>query len=159
MLNYICSMIMVVALLANGEKYTVVQKAVDAVNETTPAKTWDGQYLKSVRLIEKDKVVEFTIQNIGGQVPKADEISSDEITKGGIWYIANFMTGYDYSIHEEGGEGDSEMYKRVGPLLKLVAENTIGVRFVLDFRKGESFSFEVAPQGVKKAVKMRKNDL
>ena len=77
-------MIMVVALLANGEKYAVVQKAVDAVNETTPAKTWDGQYLKSVRLIEKDKVVEFTIQNVGGQVPKADEISSDEITKGGF---------------------------------------------------------------------------
>ncbi len=151
-------MIMAAALLTNGNNSTAVQKAVDAVNETTPARTWDGQYLKSVRLIEKDNVVEFTIQNVGGRIPKADEVSNEEMAKGGIWYISNFMTGYDYSFNKKGGEGDSEMYNRVGTLLKLMAENTIGARFILDFRKGGSFTFEITPQDVKKAVKMRKND-
>lgn len=114
--------------------------------------------MKSVRLIEKENVVEFTIQNVSGRIPKADEISNDEIIKGGIWYIANYMTGYDYSINEEDGEVDGEMYKRVGALLKLMAEKRIGVRLNLNFREGESLSLAVSPQNVKKAVNMRKND-
>lgn len=149
---------MAAALFTNSDNYTAVQKAVDAVNETTPAKSWNGQCLKSVRLIEKENVVEFTIQNVSGRIPKADEISNDEIIKGGIWYIANYMTGYDYSINEEDGEGDGEMYKRVGSLLKLMAEKRIGVRLNLNFREGESLSLAVSPQNVKKAVNMRKND-
>ena len=70
MLNYICSMIMVVALLANGEIYAVVKKAVDAVNETTPAKTWDGQYLKSVRLIERTKWWSSLFKMLVGKSPR-----------------------------------------------------------------------------------------
>lgn len=146
---------MAVSLLTSGDKNTAVQKAVDAVNETTPANSWDGQYLKSVRLIEKDNVVEFTIQRVGGRIPKADEISNDKI---GFFIVSNFMTGYDYSVNEDGGEGDPEMYKRVGTLLKLAAANAIGVRFNLSFRKGGNLSVNISPKNVKKAVKMRKKD-
>ena len=142
----------------NDNKYIDVQKAVAAVQETTPAKSWDGQYLKDVRLIIKENVVEFTIQNVRGQVPAEGTISGDDIVKTGTWYIANFMTGYDYAVQGDDGEGDSEMYRRIGQLLELAAKNAIGVRLNLEFRKGGTLSLGISPKDVKRAIKMRKED-
>ena len=56
-------------------------------------------------------MAEFNIQIVDGRMPKEIETSKDDVTKGGIWYVANFMTGYEYYINEDGVEGDSKMYK------------------------------------------------
>ena len=102
-------------------------------------------------------MVVFYIQDVGGRVPNDDEINNNELVKGGVWFIANFMTAYDYSVKGEGGEGDSEMFKKVGPLLKLLVGHEMGIRFKLDFRKGGSFSFDLSSKDVAKAVKLRKD--
>lgn len=132
----------------SGDK---IQEAVNAVSETTPAATWDGESLKSIKYVKEDNVVELCIINAHKE--------SESERKLGIWYIANFMTGYDYFTEEDGdGEGDKDMYMEIGPMLELLAEEGVGVRFKLKFRSGGSSSVELSPKDVKKAVKMRKED-
>ena len=75
---------MCIVLVSCGDKYTMVRKAVDAVNETTPARSWDGQHLENVQLIEEDNLVVFYIQVVGGRVPCDDEINNNELVKGGV---------------------------------------------------------------------------
>lgn len=147
-----------VLFAGNGEKYTEVRKAVDNVNEAAPAKTWDGQYLKSVRLIEEDNVVEFNIKNVGGSIPRKENISKEVMIKNIAFLVANFMTAYDHSMNGIRGEGDDNLFKRVGPLLKLLARNDVGIRFNLQFREGGTFSYGLTPSELEKAVLLRKSD-
>ena len=133
---------------SGGDK---IQEAVDALNETTPAKSWDGESLKSAKYDEEDNVVEFCIKN----AHQEDSISD---RKWGTWYIANFMTSYDYFTEEDDGEGEKEMYMAMAPLLELLAEEGVGVRFALEFRNGGSTTINLTPKEVKKAVKLRKED-
>ena len=149
-------LLMSVVLIGCGDKYVMVRKALDAVNATTPASSWDGQHLEAVQLIEEDNLVEFYIKDVGGRIPSNDEIDNGELVKGGTWFIANFMTAYDNSVKGEDGEGDCNMFKQVGPLLKLLVGNKMGVRFKFDFRDGGSFLFDMSPNDVAKAVKLRK---
>ena len=137
---------------------TTVRNAVREADETTPARSWDGELLVSVQLNEKDNIVVFNIQNVRLLKPTENEISEDKIAELGKWYLANFMMGYDYAINEEGVEGDGKMYKRVGTLLKLIAENSIGVRLKLDSRNDRTLLIDMSSCEVKEAIKMRKND-
>lgn len=132
---------------SGGDK---IQEAVDALNETTPAASWDGESLKSAKYDEEDNVVEFCIKN-------AHKRTISE-KKWGTWYIANFMTGYDYFTEEDEGEGEKEMYMAMAPLLELLAEEGVGVRFELKFRDGGGTTVNLTPKEVKKAVKLRKED-
>lgn len=160
MIKLISTIILATLIMGNGEKYATTRKAVDTVNEFLPANTWDGQYLKSVNLLELDNIVEFNIRNVGGRAPKSeqDQVSRNEKVKYGAWVIANFMTAYDYSTKGSGGEGDEEMFKKLGPLLKLMAKNDIGARLNLEFRKGGTITIELSPSELEKAVMLRKKD-
>lgn len=157
MINILNTIILTISLMGYSEKANVVRSAVDAANETMPAKTWDGQHIESVKLIEEENIVELYIQDVGGHKPNSEDIENGELVKGGTWFIANFMTGYDYSVKGKGGEGDEKMFIQVGRLLKLLVGNKIGIRFKFDFRNGDSFSFDMSPQDVAIAVKLRKN--
>ena len=158
MLKLLSVIVFSVLFVGNGEKYTEIRKVVDVVNEAAPAKTWDGQYLKSVSLIEKENVVVFYIKNVGGRIPRKENMDKEVMVKNAAFFVANFMTAYDYSIEGVGGEGDENLFKKVGSLLKLLARNDVGVRFNLEFRKGGTFSLGLAPSELEKAVLLRKND-
>ena len=142
-----------------NHKDSAIQIAVDAVNETTPAPTWDGQSLKSVEYVVEDNVVSFVILNARGRTSDYKDLDEEENKKLGTWYIANFMTGYDCSTDGKGGEGDEDMFRQLGPLLKLIAEKEVGIRFRLKLEKGGSYIFDMSPDDVKEAVKLRKSDL
>lgn len=143
----------------DGDIPTEVRMAVDAANEIAPAKTWDGQYLKSLRLDEGKRIVVFYIKNVGGNASKLNELNEQEKIKEAVFFVANFMTAYDYSVEGTDGEGDEELFKKLGPLLKKLARNDFGVRFDLEFRKGGSCSLALSPIELERAVLLRKSDL
>ena len=134
-----------------------IRDAVDAVNKTTPAKSWDSEKFESVAFDAEDNVVIFEIANVYPDAQMND--SADNQRKTGIWYISNFMTAYGYvKDGSDDCEGDAEMFRAVGSLLKLMVENEVGARFKFYFSEGGSFSCDLSPKDVKKAVRMRKED-
>ena len=156
MKRIISFVLLVLIFVSCEDEYTMVRKAIDAVNETAPAATWDGQQLNSVSLIKGNNVVEFNISGFGN-LPQKYEIDKPEMVKAGTFIIANFMTAFDHSKRGEGGEGDERLFMQVGPLIETLANNEIGIRFNLESEEGVSLSFDMSPDEVIKAARLRKD--
>lgn len=153
----IISLVFLVFLFLNCEDdYSMVRKAIDAVNETTPAATWDGQQLKSISLVKGVYVVEFYITGFGS-LPQKYEIDKPDLIKCGTFIIANFMTAYDYSKQGEKSEGNEKMFMQVGQLIEMLANNEVGIRFKLESNDERLLSFEMSPDDVIKAARLRKD--
>lgn len=133
-------------------RFPALTQVLNDVENVIPAEMFDGYSLTQVSIADTDSCVEMEI-SYRHEIPYPYGISREEEIEGGRWFVENMMKGYRYTMAGHGGEGDSALWKAIGPLLEKLAQEHIGIRFTMADTKDKPYVFTISSDVVSQAIR------
>lgn len=135
-----------------------VKELVKNVRTHLPGNIWDSMVFDGIDFSLEKEEIEIDIDNTFRIKPKLEMADLGELNQLGMLFVFNFMEAYRSAINYEKVEGETEVYKNVGPLLKAAARYDFSIKFNLEDKDGKAFSFTIGPKYVSRGVLLKKEE-